>query len=316
MLEVTIGEVTLRLQTEPSLFSPQRADAGTLAMLSLIRFEAQDKVLDLGCGYGLVGILAAHHLPAERVVMLDNDPTAVAIARRNADANGVPQVTVALSDGVRDTRETGFTKIISNPPYHVDFAVPKHFIEKGFNRLMLGGTMWMAEVCLLWRVGVMIQRRGEIIFFDFQSLNHSVAGQHDGFDQPEGAPRNVQRFLPHAYFKSSGRMSLGQAGQQEGGPKRHKPQLFVRTMCPLNSGGLAAVVRHADGLRWAAPDVLGVYSPHVPTLAPEPKDRARRSRQGGDNRKADRTALNVGSKIRAGNSGCGSRESRSDQAVC
>ncbi len=143
MFEVTIGEVTLRLQTEPSLFSPQRADAGTLAMLSLIRFETQDKVLDLGCGYGLVGILAAHHLPAERVVMLDNDPTAVAIARRNADANGVPQVTVALSDGVRDTRETGFTKIISNPPYHVDFAVPKHFIEKGFNRLMLGGTMWM-----------------------------------------------------------------------------------------------------------------------------------------------------------------------------
>lgn len=143
MLEVTIGEVTLRLQTEPSLFSPQRADAGTLAMLSLVRFDAQDKVLDLGCGYGLVGILAAHHVSPERVVLLDNDPTAVAIARRNADANGVSEVTVGLSDGLRGTRQTGFTKIISNPPHHVDFAVPKHFIENGFNRLALGGTMWM-----------------------------------------------------------------------------------------------------------------------------------------------------------------------------
>lgn len=143
MLDVTIGTVMLRLETEPRLFSPQRADAGTLAMLSLIRFAAEDKVLDLGCGYGLVGIFAAHHVPPARVVMLDNDPKAVAVARRNAEANGVPGVTVGLSDGLRDTRESGFTKIISNPPYHVDFAVPKHFIEKGFNRLALGGTMWM-----------------------------------------------------------------------------------------------------------------------------------------------------------------------------
>lgn len=143
MFDVTIGAVTLRLETEPGLFSPQRADAGTLAMLSLITFEPLDKVLDLGCGYGLVGILAAHHIATERVVMVDNDPTAVAVARRNADANGVPGVTVGLSDGFTGTREIGFTKIITNPPYHVDFSVPKHFIEKGFNRLALGGTMWM-----------------------------------------------------------------------------------------------------------------------------------------------------------------------------
>ncbi|MDC9823753.1 methyltransferase [Devosia sp. ZB163] len=143
MLDVTIGAVALRLQTEPGLFSPQRPDAGTLAMLSRITFDPHDKVLDLGCGYGLVGILAAHHASPAQVIMLDNDPRAVAVARRNAEANGVPAVTVALSDGFRDTRETGFTKIISNPPYHVDFSVPRHFIEKGFNRLVLGGTMWM-----------------------------------------------------------------------------------------------------------------------------------------------------------------------------
>ena len=143
MLDVTIGAVALRLQTEPGLFSPQRPDAGTLAMLSRITFAPHDKILDLGCGYGLVGVLAAHHVPPAQVTMLDNDPRAVAAARRNADANGVSGVTVALSDGFRDTRETGFTKIISNPPYHVDFSVPRHFIEKGFNRLVLGGTMWM-----------------------------------------------------------------------------------------------------------------------------------------------------------------------------
>jgi len=40
-------------------------------------------------------------------------------------------------------RATGFTKILCNPPYHTDFSVAKHFIEKGFNRLAIGGAMWM-----------------------------------------------------------------------------------------------------------------------------------------------------------------------------
>jgi 16S rRNA (guanine1207-N2)-methyltransferase len=150
MLEVAIGEVKLRLQTEPGLFSPHRADRGTLALLSLITFDPKDKVLDLGCGYGLVGILAAHHVSPANVVMVDNDPRAVAVARRNAETNGVPDVTVGLSDGFRGTRESGFTKIISNPPYHVDFSVPKHFIEKGFNRLVLGGAMWMVTKRYDW----------------------------------------------------------------------------------------------------------------------------------------------------------------------
>jgi 16S rRNA (guanine1207-N2)-methyltransferase len=143
MLDVTVGGIDLHLRTEAGLFSPDGPDAGTLAMLSLIEFQQDDRVLDLGCGYGLVGILAAKIVPPSQVVMVDVDPAAVAAARYNADANGVAGVTIELSDGFKDTRQTGFSKIISNPPYHVDFSVPKHFIEKGFNRLQIGGTMWM-----------------------------------------------------------------------------------------------------------------------------------------------------------------------------
>jgi 16S rRNA (guanine1207-N2)-methyltransferase len=150
VLEVTIRDLTLRLHTAPGLFSPNGADAGTLAMLSLIGFSPDDKVLDLGCGYGLVGIVAAHCVPPVRVYLLDNDPEAVEAARANAARNGVPDVTVELSDGFRDTRETDFSKIICNPPYHVDFSVPRHFIEKGFNRLRMGGSMWMVTRRLDW----------------------------------------------------------------------------------------------------------------------------------------------------------------------
>ena len=52
-------EIPLSFQTESSLFSPKAIDSGTLAMLSSVDFLPSDKVLDLGCGYGVVGILAA-----------------------------------------------------------------------------------------------------------------------------------------------------------------------------------------------------------------------------------------------------------------
>lgn len=75
--------------------------------------------------------------------MADIDERAVAAARENAVQNGVPEVRVFRSDGFRDIPDTGYTLILSNPPYHTDFRVAKHFIEKGFNRLAIGGKMVM-----------------------------------------------------------------------------------------------------------------------------------------------------------------------------
>lgn len=133
----------LELETDPALFSPGHADRGTLAMLSRAHFEAGMKVLDLGCGCGLVGILAARMCGEGNVIMSDIDPLAVAIAARNAARNGVPGVEAVVSDGLDAIDATGFDLILSNPPYQSDFSVAKRFIEKGFNRLALGGRLLM-----------------------------------------------------------------------------------------------------------------------------------------------------------------------------
>jgi 16S rRNA (guanine1207-N2)-methyltransferase len=77
------------------------------------------------------------------VFLVDNNPAAVECAARNAQINGVESVHIRCSDGFRGLNEKGFTKILCNPPYHTDFSVAKHFIEKGFNRLAVGGSMWM-----------------------------------------------------------------------------------------------------------------------------------------------------------------------------
>ena len=133
----------LVLETRPGLFSPGHVDRGTLAMLSVVEFAPGMRVMDLGCGCGVVGILAARKCGAENVVMSDVDPSAVEVARRNAVRNGVEGVSCVVSDGFRSVAEAGFDLILSNPPYQTDFSVAKAFVEKGFNRLKIGGRMLM-----------------------------------------------------------------------------------------------------------------------------------------------------------------------------
>lgn len=143
MISAVIAGVDLRFETAPGLFSPERVDRGTVALLEAVRIGPQDKVLDLGCGYGVMGVFAATQTAPDRVWMVDRDSSAIACAERNARLNGVEGVHVALSDGFRALQESGFDKILCNPPFHTDFAVARHFIEKGFNRLAIGGAMWM-----------------------------------------------------------------------------------------------------------------------------------------------------------------------------
>ena len=143
MITETLNGVSLIFKTEPSMFSPQSIDKGTLAMLSAVGFSKTDKVLDLGCGYGIVGIYAAKLIGEHNIIMSDIDAACVELAKRNAETNGVGGVSVIQSDGFSNIQDTDFSLILSNPPYHSDFSIPKHFIEKGFNRLMIGGKMFM-----------------------------------------------------------------------------------------------------------------------------------------------------------------------------
>ena len=147
---VTIQGQELAFATTPGIFSPRRADEGTLAMLSCAALSPGDTLLDLGCGCGIVGVWAARTLGAGNVWMCDVDPEAVRIARENAARNGVGGVTCVVSDAYEGVDRAGFQWILCNPPYQTDFSVAKRFIEKGFNRLALGGQMLMVTKRRLW----------------------------------------------------------------------------------------------------------------------------------------------------------------------
>ena len=162
LLQAEILGQQVSLETRRGLFSPEHIDRGTLAMLSHVQIAPGMRIMDLGCGCGVVGIVAAKIAGEENVFMSDADPMAVETARRNAERNGVSGVQVCVSDGFQSVDASGFDLILSNPPYQTDFSVAKGFIEKGFNRLKIGGRLYMVTKRREWYKNKMISVFGGV----------------------------------------------------------------------------------------------------------------------------------------------------------
>ncbi|MHB1452645.1 MAG: class I SAM-dependent methyltransferase [Saccharofermentanales bacterium] len=182
------GDIEMTIETRHGIFSPHKADEGTLAMLSTVALKPGETLLDLGCGCGMVAIWAARQIGGENVSMLDVDPEAVEVSKINAQNNGFGNIQAFCSDGFANYTITELDWILSNPPYHADFRVPKLFIEKGFNRLKTGGRMVMVTKRELWYKnkfitvfgGVQIKRIGEYFVFTAQKRSATRGGTDRG----------------------------------------------------------------------------------------------------------------------------------------
>ncbi|OQO87954.1 methyltransferase [Enterococcus casseliflavus] len=149
MLAVRYDELSLEFETNESVFSPKGLDAGTKAMLKEAVINDQDRILDLGCGYGFVGIYLAKKYPDTTVTMTDISANAIDLTTKNAQRNEVaPEI--VLSEGFREISDKTFGVILSNPPYHVDFSVPKEFIEQAYRQLALNGKLYMVTKRRKW----------------------------------------------------------------------------------------------------------------------------------------------------------------------
>ena len=150
--ENVLGE-QVSIRASGKMFSPARPDRGTVSMLSVISFDPQDNVLDIGCGTGLVGIIALKK-GVSKVTFSDIDPESLKYAKLNCGNNlseeQLENCTFIESDAFEHINVNGFTLILSNPPYHTDFSVAKSFIEGAFRHLVTGGRMVMVTKRLDW----------------------------------------------------------------------------------------------------------------------------------------------------------------------
>ncbi len=149
LIEETVKGHDIKLDTGNYYFSPSGIDKGTAFMLSNVSVSPDDKVLDLGCGYGIVGI-CLYMEGCRDIVMCDISDEATALSSANLILNNIEGVRVFQSDGLKEIPDDDFTLILSNPPYHTDFSVAKEFIEDGFKKLRIGGRMIMVTKRLDW----------------------------------------------------------------------------------------------------------------------------------------------------------------------
>jgi len=99
------------------LFSPEQLDEGSLMLLDYIEFRPTDSSIDLGCGYGVLGMTAARACPQGQHLLIDKDFVAIEYARRNCAANGLTNAEVQLSNGFRQVDPARrFDLVMSNLP--------------------------------------------------------------------------------------------------------------------------------------------------------------------------------------------------------
>jgi len=112
----TLCGQSLTFHTTWGLFSPREVDAGSRLLLEYLEVEEDTKSLDVGCGYGALGLTLASLSPAGTVTMVDKDFVAVEYCRKNAALNNLLNTEIILSNGLNQVKQDGFDLVITNLP--------------------------------------------------------------------------------------------------------------------------------------------------------------------------------------------------------
>ena len=139
-IEFTALGSALRCTTDAGTFSRDGLDKGTALLLDALP-PLSGRVLDLGCGWGAIGVALGKKYPELEIQMTDVNQRAAALARRNLAANGV-RAEVVEGDGFE--RVTGrFDTIITNPPIRAGKAVIYALFARARDFLNPGGALYI-----------------------------------------------------------------------------------------------------------------------------------------------------------------------------
>jgi len=132
---------------KPGIFSWQELDAGTRVLIETMRILPGDRVLDLGCGCGIIGTVTAQ--TAREVYLVDSDIVAVEATRRTLALNGIPptRAHVLADDGADALNDGEFDLVVTNPPFHqgrqTDYSVAHRFIRDAARVLRPDGRFYL-----------------------------------------------------------------------------------------------------------------------------------------------------------------------------
>jgi 16S rRNA (guanine1207-N2)-methyltransferase len=190
------GKQRLEFRTSQELFSSHDIDTGTRALLrSIIEggYEKPKRILDLGCGYGPLGLAFKKVYTESTVHMIDRDALAIEYSRQNAKLNGLEGVEIYGSLGYDDVKGTDFDLIVSNIPGKAGEAVIAYLLREARYYLAPGGTAAIVVVAALESAVAKILQdtQGSEIIFTQKRAGHAIFhysfSREPGLTKPAGS---------------------------------------------------------------------------------------------------------------------------------
>lgn len=150
--DLEVRGMAFHLRSLPGVFAHGRLDGGTALLLAALDALRGARVADVGCGSGIIGLVAAR-LGAARVDLVDANLLAVAAAGANIAANGVAGARALPSDLLSAVAGERYDLIVSNPPFHlgkeVDLEVARALVGQAREALVAGGRLLLVANAFL-----------------------------------------------------------------------------------------------------------------------------------------------------------------------
>ncbi|TYR78511.1 class I SAM-dependent methyltransferase [Priestia megaterium] len=130
--------------SDQGVFSKKEIDFGSRVLIEAFQLtECDGPVLDMGCGYGPIGLSIAKDYPNRTVHMVDVNERALLLAEKNARANQISNVRIYKSACYEGIEAKGFAAILTNPPIRAGKKVVHEILEGAYTHLADGGELWV-----------------------------------------------------------------------------------------------------------------------------------------------------------------------------
>ncbi|GAA0380872.1 class I SAM-dependent methyltransferase [Bacillus horti] len=143
LLHVRLRDQDLRFYTDRGVFSKKGVDFGSQLLIEYAEVGEAARILDVGCGYGPIGLSLAKESPARQVTMVDINERALHLCQKNAELNQLSNVRILESNLLEKLQGQTFDIILSNPPIRAGKDVVHGLFEQADEALNDGGELWV-----------------------------------------------------------------------------------------------------------------------------------------------------------------------------
>ncbi|WP_436854871.1 class I SAM-dependent methyltransferase [Staphylococcus caeli] len=137
----------IELVTDAGVFSKGKIDFGSdLLVRTFLKAYPPGptkRIIDVGCGYGPIGLMIAKTSPHHAITMIDVNHRALSLARKNIKRNRIDNVEVKESDGLSNVEDNAYDFVLTNPPIRAGKQVVHRILEEAFDKLTHDGELFV-----------------------------------------------------------------------------------------------------------------------------------------------------------------------------